>query len=282
VPGPSRGRARSRLMLLVLSAVTLLTLDFRSFGPLASVQRGLRAALNPLRDGTERVLQPVTDAGRGIFDYRDLKRENDALRQENEQLKGQQIQGEVDAETLKRLLEQNDIPYVGNYERVVARVVAGSVGNFDEFSVEIDKGSSSGLAVDMPVVTSAGLVGRLVEVDAHRSRVQLITSPQFAVGVRVAQDHEGRAVVAQGAPRLDDDLRADPRRVAHGDGERRPARVLLRGVSDHRVSMVAELRRSRRYRLEIMASCWPTRRFSISSWFIRSAPGWRLLQMAMT
>lgn len=188
MPGPSRGRARSRLMLLVLSAVTLLTLDFRSFGPLATVQRGLRGALNPLRDGTERVLQPVTDAGRGIFDYRDLKRENDALREENEQLKGQQVQGQVDAETLKRLLEQNDIPYVGNYERVVARVVAGSVGNFDEFSVVIDKGSSSGLAVDMPVVTSAGLVGRLVEVDAKRSRVQLITSPQFAVGVRVAQE----------------------------------------------------------------------------------------------
>ena len=188
MPGPSRGRARSRLMLLVLSAVTLLSLDFRSFGPLDTVQRGLRAALEPLRNGAETVLQPVTDGARGIFDYGDLQRENQALREENEQLKGRQLQGEVDAETLKRLLAQNDITYLGDYQRVVARVVAGSVGNFDEFSVEIDKGSRSGLAVDMPVVTSAGLVGRLVEVDTNRSRVQLITSPQFAVGVRVAQE----------------------------------------------------------------------------------------------
>jgi rod shape-determining protein MreC len=62
------------------------------------------------------------------------------------------------------------------------------VGNFDAYSVVIDKGSNAGLAKDMPVVTSAGLVGRLVEVDDTRSRVQLITSPQFAVGVRVDQE----------------------------------------------------------------------------------------------
>jgi len=175
-------------MLLVLSAVTLLSLDFRGFGPLATVQRGLRSVLSPVRAGVDVVLQPVIDGGRGIFDYGSLQAENQRLREEIEQLKGQQIQDEVDTETLKRLLEQNDIPYVGDYPRVVARVVAGSVGNFDEFSVEIDKGSNAGLAKDMPVVTRAGLVGRLVEVDPTRSRVQLITAPQFAVGVRVGQE----------------------------------------------------------------------------------------------
>ena len=175
-------------MLLVLTAVTLLSLDFRGFGPLATVQRGLRSVLSPMRTGLDTALQPITDGGRGIFDYGSLKGENQRLREEVEKLKGQQIQGQVDAQTLKRLLAQNDIPYISDYPKVVARVVAGSVGNFDEFSVEIDKGSNAGLVKDMPVVTSAGLVGRLVEVDATRSRVQLITAPQFAVGVRVGQE----------------------------------------------------------------------------------------------
>lgn len=175
-------------MLLVLSAITLLTLDFRGFGPLDSVQRGFRNALAPVRTGIETVLSPATDAGHGIFDYGSLKDENQRLREQIETLKGQQIQGEVDQNTLKRLLAQINATYVGDYPRVVARVVAGSVGNFDPYSVEIDKGSNSGLVKDMPVVTSAGLVGRLVEVDATHSRVQLITSPQFAVGVRVDQE----------------------------------------------------------------------------------------------
>ena len=89
---------------------------------------------------------------------------------------------------MKRLQAQVEIPFAGDYPRTVARVVAGSIGNFDDYSVEIDKGSNAGLAKDMPVVTGAGLVGRLVEVDPTRSRVQLITSPQFAVGVRVGQE----------------------------------------------------------------------------------------------
>ena len=203
MPGQSRGRARSRLMLLVLSAVTLLSLDFRGFGPLTTVQRGLRSVLSPVRAGVDTVLQPITDAGRGVFDYGSLKDENQRLRAANEQLKGKTIQGEVDAETLKRLLAQNNIPYVGDISRVVARVVAGSIGNFDEFSVEIDKGSNAGLAKDMPVVTSAGLVGRLIEVDTTRSRVQLITAPQFAVGVRIGQEVS----------------------LAHGTGARNPLRA---------------------------------------------------------
>ena len=122
---------------------------------------------------------------RDFGDWQSLSEDRNKLREENAQLRGAQVQGEVDKETLKRLLAQSDIPYVGDYPRVVARVVAGSVGNFDEFSVEIDKGSDAGLEKDMPVVTSAGLVGRIVSVDANRARVQLMTSPQFAVGVRV-------------------------------------------------------------------------------------------------
>jgi rod shape-determining protein MreC len=175
-------------MLLVLSAITLLTLDFRGFGPLETVQRGFRNVVAPVRSGIETVLSPVTDAGKGIVDYGSLKDENQRLREEIEQLKGAQIQSETDQETLKRLLAEINAPYVGDYKRVVARVVAGSVGNFDAYSVEIDKGSNAGLAKDMPVVTSGGLAGRLVEVYATRSRVQLITSPQFAVGVRIGQE----------------------------------------------------------------------------------------------
>ncbi len=175
-------------MLLVLSAVTLLTLDFRGFGPLVTVQRGLRSALAPVQSGVEWATGPIVNGARGIVDYGELRDENARLQEEIERLRGEQVQGEVDAELLRRLLDQAQISYVGDLPRVTARVVAGSVGNFDPYSVMIDKGTGDGLAKDMPVVTSAGLVGRIVQADASRSRVQLVTSPQFAVGVRIGQD----------------------------------------------------------------------------------------------
>jgi rod shape-determining protein MreC len=40
----------------------------------------------------------------------------------------------------------------------------------------------------MPVMTNAGLVGKLVRVDRTRSRVELVTAADFAVGVRIGDE----------------------------------------------------------------------------------------------
>ena len=55
------GRTRYRLALLVLTALTLLTLDFRGVGPLQSAQHGARDALDPVRRGLATVFRPVTN-----------------------------------------------------------------------------------------------------------------------------------------------------------------------------------------------------------------------------
>ena len=47
----------------------------------------------------------------------------------------------------------------------------------------IDRGSSDGVEIEMPVVDSHGLVGRVVSTTAAISRVVLLTSPDCAVGV---------------------------------------------------------------------------------------------------
>jgi rod shape-determining protein MreC len=182
------GRARYRLALLVLTAVTLLTLDFRGFGPLETAQTSMRDVLAPIRTATDKVVSPIGNTGHGIFDYGNVKDENDRLRAEIEALKGQQLQGQIDSDTLKQLQHELAIPYIGDTKRVVARLTAGPAGNFERGTIEIDKGSSSGLKLNMAVVTSAGLAGKLVRVDGTRSIVQLITSPDFAVGVRIADE----------------------------------------------------------------------------------------------
>lgn len=166
----------------------LLTLDFRGFGPLERAQSGLRDVIAPIRTGVATVLRPATNAGKGVFDYGDLEHENKRLRAELEELRGQEIQGEVDSETLQQLLKEREIPYVGDIPRVVARVTTRPAGNFEKSRIEIDKGSSSGLKVNMCVVTAAGLVGKLIQVDSTRSIIELVTSPDVAVGVRIGDD----------------------------------------------------------------------------------------------
>ncbi len=179
------GRRRYTLLVLVLAAVTLLTLDVRGFGPLASAQSGVRNVLSPLRTGVSAVFDPVTNAWRGAFNYDDLEAENAELRSQLDALEGAAITDANARAELDALNAQLGIGYLAEVETVVARVVGSEIGNFSEFSVEIDRGSSNGLAVGMPVVTDAGVVGKLVRVDRDRSLMQLISDPEFALGVRL-------------------------------------------------------------------------------------------------
>lgn len=180
------GRRRTTLLVLVLTAVTLLTLDFRGFGPLESAQEGVRSVLNPLRDGSSAVFEPVGDAWNGIFDYGELQDENAELRARLEELEGLGISETAASAELEALRLELELEFLGDGQRVVARVVGGATGNFSSYAVEIDKGSSDGLAEGQAVVTQAGLVGQLERVDRTRSVVQLINDPDFTAAVRLS------------------------------------------------------------------------------------------------
>lgn len=178
------GRSRLTLALLVLTSLAVLTLDFRDSSIVASARRTATTVFSPLRGVAETASEPFTTAWHGITGYGDLETENERLRERIDELEGSAVLDEDAAEQLDALLDQLDIEWVGDIPTATARVVAGPGSNFSH-TIEIDKGSDAGLKVGMPVVNGAGLVGKLVLVSANRSTIQLITDPDFAVGVRL-------------------------------------------------------------------------------------------------
>jgi rod shape-determining protein MreC len=176
-----RGRTRFTVLLLVLTAITLLTLDGRGFGPIGSARSAVLSALSPVGDFGASIFRPIGNAWSSAFDQGDLQAENDRLAEENEQLQGQVLAGQLSQQQLQQLLENEGITFTGDLPRVHARVVAGSVGNFGQ-TLDLDKGSSSGIAEGMAVVTGKGLIGKVVQVSSDRSTVELITSGNYQVG----------------------------------------------------------------------------------------------------
>ena len=176
------GRTRFTVLLLVLTAVTLLTLDGRGFGPIDSARSAVLSALSPVGDAASSAFAPVTDAWQAAFDPGELERENERLREEVERLQGDVTEGQLSQLQLQQLLENEGITFTGDLERVHARVVAGSVGNFGS-TLDLDKGSSSGIAEGMAVVTGKGLIGKVVQVSPDRSTVELVTSGNYQVGI---------------------------------------------------------------------------------------------------
>jgi rod shape-determining protein MreC len=196
------GRSRHRLILLALTAITLLTADLNGFGPIGTAQRVTRDAVEPLTSLASTVLSPAGDAWNSVFNYDDLEAENAALRAELEELRGAAIRGEADTETLRRLLAVTELPYVGDLVTVTATVVRGSVGNFDDHVITIDKGSRQGIDVGMAVVTAAGMVGRVDQVDNSTARVQLLSDSSLFIGARlVSTDAVGLGHAVPGEPR---------------------------------------------------------------------------------
>lgn len=191
-------RHRFVLVLLALTSVTVITLDYRGAGggALESVRQSARDAFAPVQAAADRVVSPVTGFFNTVTHYSNLKSENARLRRELDAERADAIRG-ADADRERQgLLQLQGLDYAGGLASVPARVVSTAPTNF-QLTITIDRGTDAKLAIGMPVVTDAGLVGRITEVSKIRSTVLLITDPSSNVGVRLATS--GKLGVARGA-----------------------------------------------------------------------------------
>lgn len=164
--------------------------------------------LGPARDA---ILQPVVIAqdwvSQRYFTVRDLvtsprdvatlQTQINELEGENAALRDQIIslqEQAAEVEILSALL---------NYARTrpESRYLSANVVGLDPSpfvrSVNIGAGSDRGVLHGMPVLTDEGLVGRVTEVTAGTSRVQLITDPASAVNVLLQGSRADGLLVAQ-------------------------------------------------------------------------------------
>lgn len=191
-------RHRFVLLLLVLTSVTVITLDFRGGdgGFLDDAREGIRDLFAPVQSAADRVFAPVGDFFGGLTRYGDVKAENERLRRELEEARARTLRQAGSERERQKLLDLQQLEFAANIPAVAARVVATSPSNF-QLTVTIDKGRDHEVAQGMPVVTGAGLVGRVVDVAKSRATVLLITDPSSNVGVRLQSS--GDVGVAKGS-----------------------------------------------------------------------------------
>ena len=128
----------------------------------------------PMQKGITKVCDFVQGKIDVFEDIEDIKSENEALRQQVEQLNLENkiyMEEQLELERLRQLY-QLDTTYQ-EYEKIGARVIGtGSMNWFDNFI--IDKGSNDGIAVDMNVICGNGLVGIVTNVGPDTAVVRSI------------------------------------------------------------------------------------------------------------
>ena len=183
-------RRRAVLALLVVCSLILLTASFgeSTGGPLRSIQRGFLEVLAPIQEGASRALKPFRDFAGWVDDTIDAKDDRDRLEKERDQLRRQLIDNQLDKRRLAELEKIVGLDIAADldaYKPVAARVIARSPTIWYA-TLNIDKGSDSGVRVDQPVVNGQGLVGKVTEVSADAAQVTLITDSSSGVSAEVA------------------------------------------------------------------------------------------------
>jgi rod shape-determining protein MreC len=197
-------RRRYVLLLLVLTGVTLVTLDQRSedSGPIGAVGSAVHEVVAPVQRATEAVVSPIADWLDGVTSGSSLKEENEQLRRELAETAGRLGQAEDAIERARQLSEILDLPYVEGIPRITAPIISPPPGNFED-TVVIGKGESDGIRTGMPVVAAGGLFGRVVEVSRSQAKVMRITDESFSVSVRSARDRFVGIASGNGSRTLD-------------------------------------------------------------------------------
>jgi rod shape-determining protein MreC len=175
-------RTRLVLSVLLIAALALITIDYRSgsSGPLRPLGNVGNMMFGPLERLAGDVTRPVSQLAGGSSSgakISALQRQNAQLRAELSQVRLNSVQ---DAQ-LKKLLQ---LTARGRYRVVAANVIAAATGYAD--TVTIDVGSRDGVKPNETVLNGNGLVGRTISVGSTTSTVLLATDASSTVGSRLA------------------------------------------------------------------------------------------------
>jgi rod shape-determining protein MreC len=192
-PYPSKARSalvrRTVVVVLVLLALTLLTISFRSptAGALHDVQGAGATALRPFQVAATRVAQPFRDAYDYVASLANAKNENKKLKKENADLRASALAAAAQLakypEYQKLLHLEQGSSFFKDFRPVNAAVITYPSGPFVH-TLTIDAGSNSGLRVNTPVVSGDGLVGHVTNVSPDTAVVTTLADPQSFVAAR--------------------------------------------------------------------------------------------------
>jgi rod shape-determining protein MreC len=177
---------RLTLVILVLASITLVTLDYRGEASrgITSVRDDVRDVLSPVQRVLADAFHPIGDIFSGAVNYGAAVNENEQLRRQLGALQREALQNQTAEHQLEEILSELHLPYVQNIPTLPAEVISGSSSNFQD-TLEIDRGTGSGVGVGMPVVAGRGLVGVVVSAGTGTSVIQIITDPGVVIGVRL-------------------------------------------------------------------------------------------------
>jgi rod shape-determining protein MreC len=171
------------LVSVLLVCLVLLTVQTRGRGTGAAGEV-VATVLTPIQALLVKVHRGALGVWTSYADWKGVRRENTALRAEAERLRVQALQvdelGQENARLRRLLALRERLPLTTLSGEVIGREAGGWVR-----ALTVNQGRREGVQQQTPVIVPEGLVGRVVQVRATASVVQLVSDPTSTVGAVV-------------------------------------------------------------------------------------------------
>jgi rod shape-determining protein MreC len=179
-------RIRALALLGIVAGVCLVLLTLQMRGRSVGASDALAVVTTPIQTVLARVNRATLGVWGTYRDWKNVRAENRRLRDETQRLRVEALRvTETDAENqrLRRLLTlKESLPLETMAGEIIAREWGGWVR-----SLTINRGRGDAVARLTAVIAPDGLVGRIVDVRAGSSVVQVLTDPASTVGAHVVR-----------------------------------------------------------------------------------------------
>jgi len=141
---------------------------------------------SPLQTASSKATGATSGFFQQIWNFRSTAKENEQLKERLAQVETElhtAREAATENERLRALLKLNEQTDI---KSIPARVIARDPSVWFN-TITINRGSSAGVELNMPVVTASGIVGRIITVSPWSSQVMLITDEKAGAGAVVGQ-----------------------------------------------------------------------------------------------
>lgn len=184
-------------ILIFLLALSLISANLHSRENMSFFESLVVGITSPVQKAVWGIIGGVGSLWRGYFYLVGLEQENQALKRELQELKLQMNryrEADLANERLRALL---------NFKKSIATpLLPAQLVAFDPSgwfqTILIDKGRNDGVVQDMAVVSSEGLVGRIIGVGNHHAKVLLILDGNSAVDAYIQRSRARGVLVGLG------------------------------------------------------------------------------------
>jgi len=176
------------IIILLLSIYAYIIRDKRN---LSGIEKILKDTVLTVENIVLFPFRYVTNEIKEFIELKDVYEENEVLKRNLDRYDALYTQNQALKKQINELKDLSNVDYVlTDYEYLNATVINRNVGYWFD-TITINKGSKAGIKEDMAVITSKGLIGKIIKTTSFSSEVKLITSNNSNNRISVIIDNEG-------------------------------------------------------------------------------------------